>query len=85
MGIFNPGTGTGGPRARAQRLEMVIGILGFFTLMALIQTVTLEVRGDDAVGSAILLAVLVAALAYAVHLRRKVPVPLDSFRRRPRP
>jgi hypothetical protein len=73
MGIFNPGTGTGShPRATAQRLEMVIGILGFFTLMALIQTVVREVRGEDAVGPAILLAVLVAVTGYAIHRRRSI-------------
>ena len=41
------------PRARAQRLEVLIGILGFFTLMAVIQTVTLELRGDPAAWSAL--------------------------------
>jgi len=73
MGIFNPGTGTGShPRATAQRLEMVIGILGFFTLMALIQTVVREVRGEDAVGPALLLAVLVGVTGYAIHRRRSI-------------
>jgi hypothetical protein len=73
MGIFNPGTGTGShPRARAQRLEMVIGILGFFTLMALIQTITLELRGHDAVGAAILLFVLVLLTGYFVRKRLSV-------------
>ena len=73
MGIFNPGTGTGRhPRASAQRLEVLIGILGFFTLMALIQTVVLEVRGENAVGAAILLAVLLLLTGYAVHRRRSM-------------
>jgi len=70
VGIFNPGTGTGShPRARAQRLEMVIGILGVFTLMALIQTVALELRGDDAVGAALLLAVLVLLTGWVIRRR----------------
>jgi hypothetical protein len=72
VGLFNPGTGTGGPRAKAQRLEMVIGIVGFFALMALIQTVVLEVRGDDAVGSALLLAALLALLWWLVTKRRSI-------------
>lgn len=73
MGIFNPGSGTGShPRATAQRLEMVIGILGFFTLMALVQTVVKEVRGEGAVGAAMLLAVLVALTGYAIHRRRSI-------------
>jgi hypothetical protein len=70
MGLFNPGSGTGGVRARGQRLQMLIGLLGFFTVMALIQTVVLEVRGDDALGSALLLAVLLAALWFAIRKYR---------------
>lgn len=70
MGIFNPGTGTGShPRATAQRLEVGIGIVGVFTLMALIQTVVLELRGDDAVGSALVLAALLALLWFLVRKR----------------
>ncbi|MDQ6933687.1 MAG: hypothetical protein M3130_00035 [Actinomycetota bacterium] len=70
MGLFNPGTGTGGARAGAQRLEMLIGLVGFFALMALVQTVVLEVRGDNAVGSAALLAGLLGLLWYLVRRRR---------------
>ncbi|GAA1234794.1 hypothetical protein [Oryzihumus leptocrescens] len=73
MGIFNPGGGTGShPRARAERLELLMGLLGFFTLMAFIQTLVLELRGQNAVGAALLLAGLVAALYLAWRARRKV-------------
>ena len=73
MGIFNPGSGTArNPRARAQRLDMLIGLLGFFTLMAFIQTVVLEVRGQAAGRSALLLAVLVGLLLLAARARRKI-------------
>jgi len=73
MGIFNPGSGKGSnPRARAQRLDMVIGLLGFFTLMAFIQTVVLEVRGQAAGRSALLLAALVGLLLLAARARRKI-------------
>ncbi|HET9726807.1 MAG TPA: hypothetical protein VFP28_07815 [Gemmatimonadales bacterium] len=73
MGIFNPGGGTGShPRARAERLELLMGFLGFFTVMAFIQTVVLELRGQNAVGAALLLAGLVAALYLAWRARRKV-------------
>ena len=73
MGIFNPGGGTGShPRARAERLELLMGLLGFFTIMAFIQTVVLELRGQNAVGAALLLAGLVAALYLAWRARRKV-------------
>lgn len=73
MGIFNPGSGTGShPRARAQRLDMLIGLLGFFTVMAFIQTVLLEVRGQAAGLSALFLAVLVGLLLLAARARRKI-------------
>lgn len=73
MGIFNPGSGTGShPRARAQRLDVLIGLLGFFTVMAFIQTVLLELRGQAAGLSALLLAVLVVLLLLAVRARRKI-------------
>ena len=74
MGIFNPGSGTGGRQARAQRLDMLLGILGFFAFMAVVQTVLLEVRGEPAVGSALLLAVLLAALWFVWRLRRRTDV-----------
>jgi hypothetical protein len=80
MGLFNAGSGTGGVQARAQRLEMLIGIVGFFTLMALIQTIVLEVRGKDAAGAAVLLAVLVAITWFVVRLRRNLPVPLPRLK-----
>ena len=74
MGIFNPGGGTGGQRARAQRLDMLLGIIGFFAFMAVVQTVVLEVRGESAGTSALLLAVLLAALWFVWRLRRNTGV-----------
>ena len=74
MGIFNPGGGTGGHRARAQRLDMLLGIIGFFAFMAVVQTVVLEVRGESAGTSALLLAVLLAALWFVWRLRRNTGV-----------
>ena len=74
MPLFNPGTGTGGPRAKAQRLEMLLGIVGFFTFMALVQTVVLEVRGDPAGFSAGVLAVLVLATWLVWRARRNIDV-----------
>jgi hypothetical protein len=70
MGLFNPGSGTGGQRAKAQRLDMLLGILGFFTLMATIQTVVLEVQGKPAGGSAVLLAVLLVLCWLTWRARR---------------
>jgi hypothetical protein len=74
MGLFNPGSGTGDVRAKAQRLEMLLGIIGFFALIATIQLVVLEVRGEPAAGSAALLAGLLAALWFVWRLRRNTGV-----------
>ena len=74
MGLFNPGTGTGGARAHAQRLDVLLGILGFFTVMAVVQTVTLELRGKPAGGAAVLLAVLLLLLWLAWRARRNTGV-----------
>ena len=70
MGLLNPGSGTGGPRAKAQRLDMLLGIIGVFAFMAVVQTVVLEVRGEPAGTSALLLAVLLGVL-YVVWRARK--------------
>ncbi|HET7278186.1 MAG TPA: hypothetical protein VFJ22_08905 [Dermatophilaceae bacterium] len=53
---------------------MVIGILGFFTLMAAIQTVVTEVRGESAVAEALILAALCALLWLAIRARRRIDV-----------
>jgi hypothetical protein len=53
-------------------MDMLIGLLGFFTLMAFIQTVVLELRGQAAGRSALLLAVLVGLLLLAARARRKI-------------
>lgn len=74
MPLFNPGSGTGGPRAKAQRLDLLLGILGFFAFMALVQTVVLEVRGDPAGFSAAVLAVLVVAVWLVWRARRNTGV-----------
>lgn len=74
MPLFNPGSGTGGPRAKAQRLELLLGILGFFAFMALVQTVVLEFRGDPAGFSAAVLAVLVLAVWLVWRARRNTGV-----------
>jgi uncharacterized membrane protein YeaQ/YmgE (transglycosylase-associated protein family) len=74
MGLFNPGSGTGGHRAKAQRLDMLLGIIGFFVLMAIVQTVALEVRGEPAGSSAVLLAVLLGVLYLVWRARRNTGV-----------
>lgn len=74
MGLFNPGSGRGSnPRARAQRLDMALGILGFFTFMAAVQTVILEVQGKPAALSALILLALVVVLWAIWRARRRLP------------
>ena len=60
-----------GPSARRQRLEMLIGILGFFSVVALVVTVVAEVRGEPALSEAIILAgfLVLTYLAYKVWQR----------------
>ena len=64
-----PGGNTGprsrGPSARRQRLEMVLGILGFFTVVSLVVTVVAEVRGDSALVEVIVLVFFLGLTYYA--------------------
>jgi len=62
------------PRARAQRLDVLIGIFGFFTLMAAIQAVTFELRGDDAGLAALVLLGCLVVLGLAWRARRRTGV-----------
>jgi hypothetical protein len=59
------------PRARAQRQEMLIGVLGFFTVIAFIDTVVLELRGKPALRSALILLGFVVLLGLAIRWRRR--------------
>jgi flagellin-like protein len=71
---FRGGGGASHPRARAQRLDVLIGILSFFVLMALIQAVTYELRGQSAIWAALVLLALVVALGLAYRARRRTGV-----------
>jgi len=59
------------PRARAQRIEMLIGILGFFTAVALVVAVIAEVRGQAALREALVLLVFAVLLGLAIWARRR--------------
>ena len=59
------------PRAKAQRIEMVIGVLGFFTAIAFVQTVVLELQGKPALRSALILLGFVVLLGLATRWRRR--------------
>ena len=59
------------PRAKAQRIEMLIGVLGFFTAIAFVQTVVLELQGKAALRSALILLGFVVLLGLAIRWRRR--------------
>ena len=59
------------PRAKAQRIEMLIGVLGFFTAVTFIQTVVLELQGKPALRLAMVLLGLVVLLWLAIRWRRR--------------
>ncbi len=59
------------PRAKAQRIEMIIGVLGFFTAVAFVQTVVLELQGKPALRSALILLGFVVLLGLAIRWRRR--------------
>ena len=60
------------PRAKAQRLEMVIGILGFFTAVAFISAVVAELRGQEALQPALVLLGFVILLWLVIRWRRRI-------------
>jgi hypothetical protein len=62
------------PRARAQRLDVLIGILGFFTAMAFLQAVVLEVTGKPAGTAALILLAFAVGLALAWRARRRTGI-----------
>ena len=59
------------PRARAQRLEMAIGLLGFFTAVAFVNAVVAEVRGEPALRPALILLVFVLLTGLLIRIRRR--------------
>ena len=60
------------PRAKAQRLDVLIGILGFFTAMAFVSAMVTELRGQDALFQALVLAGFATGLWWAIRARRNV-------------
>jgi len=54
--------------ARRHNLEVALGFLGFFSIIAVLQVLVAELRGQAAVGYAVLAAVLLG-LTYLVYRR----------------
>jgi hypothetical protein len=57
--------------ARKQHLEMVLGLLGFFTFVSFLAAVVAEVQGKPAVTEALVLAAFLAATYVAYRAWRK--------------
>ena len=49
-------------------MEMVLGILGFFTVIALIVTVVAEIRGEPALVEVIVLVIFLSLTYYAYRV-----------------
>ncbi len=60
------------PRARAQRLEVGIGILGFFDLVALVNAAVALARGRPILGPVVVLIGFTTLLVVAVRLRERM-------------
>lgn len=59
------------PAARRQRLDMLIGIFGFFTLAAFVVAVLAEVQGKSALREAVVLLFFAVLLGLVVRARRR--------------
>jgi hypothetical protein len=55
---------------RRENLEILMGVLGFFIGLLLIATIVAEVKGDDSLARALVLAVLVGLFYALVRIRR---------------
>ncbi|MBV6761870.1 hypothetical protein [Rhodococcus opacus] len=60
------------PVAKRQRLEVLIGILGFFTVMAFVAAVVEVFRGDPGVTPALVLAGCLVLSGLAITARKRV-------------
>jgi hypothetical protein len=60
------------PRAKEQRLEMTVGILGFFTAVFFIDTLYMEVTGGDALSPALILLLFAVGLGVVLQKRWQI-------------
>ena len=55
---------------RRENVEILMGVLGFFTTMLLVSTIVAELRGEPSLGQALVLAILVGLFYVLVRIRR---------------
>ena len=65
---------------RRETVDVVLGVLGFLTVMLLASTVMAEVRGDDSLARALALAVFVVLLYVLVRIRRALVAQQSAVR-----
>jgi threonine/homoserine/homoserine lactone efflux protein len=71
---------TRGPQRVAQRaaerrrenLDIFLGVLGFFTALLLIATVSAELKGEPSLGRAVVLAIFVGLIYLTWRIRREL-------------
>jgi hypothetical protein len=69
---------TGAARAaerRRENLDIVLGVLGFFTVLLFLSTAIAEIRGEPALGRALALAVMVSLVLVTLRIRRSMTRP----------
>ena len=60
------------PIAKRQRLEVLIGVLGFFTLMAFVSAGASILRGDPDVAQSVVLLLFTVLFGLAILARRRI-------------
>ncbi len=64
---------------RRENVEILMGVLGFFIAMLVVATVAAEVKGDDTLARALVLAVLVGLFYCLVRIRRVLSYQLAAL------
>jgi hypothetical protein len=64
---------------RRENVEILMGVLGFFIAMLVIATAVAEIKGDDSVARALVLAVLVGLFYVLVRIRRTLEQQLEAL------
>jgi hypothetical protein len=65
---------------RRETVDIVLGLLGFFTVLLLGSTVLAEIRGDDSLARALSLAVFVVLIYVLQRVRRALVVQQAAIR-----
>jgi uncharacterized membrane protein YGL010W len=64
---------------RRENVEILMGVLGFFIALLLIATIVAEIKGDDSLARALVLAVLVGLFYVLVRIRRALQQQLTEL------